>query len=138
MGQHLSLGVYAAFPESARSLAFRSSSLAQGCKMGLARSATRNAGCPSGLRTCAGSAVMGPGPGGGGRNSCPVAIPPVLLSGEKLGALRSSAAAAGHSVARTHANAADAQPITVGFRNIAIPHCAPRNNGAQGLHSGEA
>src|SRR4029077_12896370 len=87
IGQHLSLGVYAGFPESARSLALRSSSRAQGCRMGLARSATRKADCP-GLGMCAGSILTGPGPLEGGKNSWPMAIHPTLLFGEKLGTLR--------------------------------------------------
>src|SRR5262245_8643729 len=97
MGQQRSLGVYAARPESARSLALRNSSLVNGCKIGLDRSATRNAGGAPGLRACAGSLITGPGPRAGGRNSCPSAIHPVLLSGAKLGVR--SAAPTGHDAA---------------------------------------
>jgi hypothetical protein len=52
---------------------------------------------------CAGSKVTGPGPLEGGKNSWPMAIHPTLLFGEKLGTLR-SCAAAGHKAAAAHAN----------------------------------
>jgi hypothetical protein len=45
MGQHLSFGVRSIVSVSARSLSLRNCSLAQGCRIGLLRSATRLVGC---------------------------------------------------------------------------------------------
>src|SRR5262245_47088388 len=121
MGQHRSLGVYAALPESARSFAFRSSSLAQGWRIGLERSATRNAGRP-GRGRCAGSGVIGPGPLAGGRKTWSAAIHPVVLSGEKLGTACVSPAVAGQSAAMAHAKTAEAPSAEV--LRIVIPQSA--------------
>src|SRR5262245_46599394 len=85
IGQHLSLGVYAALPESARSFALRSSSRAHGCKIGLERFATRNEDTP-GRGRCAESSTTGPVRLVGGRKACPIAIQPVVRLGEKSGA----------------------------------------------------
>src|SRR5258706_7779395 len=74
------------------SLRFFNSSRAQGCRIGLLRSAMGNVGClpvrrKSSLvtRGWAGSSVMGPAPRGGGMNCPPSAIHPTLLLGENSG-----------------------------------------------------
>src|SRR5512146_1680311 len=84
--------------------------------MGLVRSASGRAGClPVArnssllIRGCAGSAVTGPGPLGGGRKSAPVETQPVPLSGAKSGGVL--AAKAGASAAMAQAKAVNAMPV---------------------------
>src|SRR6266567_5494904 len=80
------------FPASTSSLRSRTLSRAQGCRMGLLRSATDSAGClpvarNSSLETprCAGSGRTGPAPLAGGMNTRVYANHPALGLGVKLG-----------------------------------------------------
>src|SRR5262249_31939030 len=104
-------------------LALRNSSRAQGCRIGLDTSATRNCGFP-GTGLCAGSKVTGPGPLAGGRNSCAEAIHAVELSGPKFGGAAFCAAAPDISTAAAHANTL--KPDTIG--RIAAPLLRRRPN----------
>src|SRR6266404_7073709 len=92
LGQQLAVGEGTRFPERAISLCLRSTSLAQGWRMGLLRSATRWVGCLPVTRNssfetygCAGSCCMGPTPLAGGMNMRLYAYHPIFGSGAKLG-----------------------------------------------------
>src|SRR6266568_9286749 len=88
----LQLALRASFPEKTSSLRLRISSLAQGWRMGLLRSATAWVGCfpvtrKSSLEMCgcAGSDTTGPGPLAGGMKSREYEYHPTLGLGAKSG-----------------------------------------------------
>src|ERR1035438_6914882 len=92
LGQQLAVWEGAGFPERASSLCLRSTSLDQGWRIGLLRSATRWVGCLPVTRNSsfetygrAGSCTTGPGPLAGGMNKRLYAYQPTLGSGAKLG-----------------------------------------------------
>jgi hypothetical protein len=70
---------------------------------------------------CAGSAVTGPGPLGGGRNSWAEAIQAVVFSGAKFGGVAFCAAAPDINATNTQANTLEPRAV----RRIAIPLRAP-------------
>src|SRR6266700_8226636 len=91
-GQQLALGETTSFPDRTSSLRLRTTSLAQGCRMGLLRSATRSVGCRPVTRNSsfvtygrAGSCCTGPAPLAGGMNWRLYAYHPILELGAKLG-----------------------------------------------------
>src|SRR5438309_7937920 len=93
-GQQLAVGEGAGFPERASSLCLRTTSLAQGWRIGLLRSATRWVGCRPVTRNssfetygCAGSCRRGPVPLAGGMNKRLYAYHPILGLGAKSGSL---------------------------------------------------
>jgi hypothetical protein len=84
-GQQLALGVPMSFPDSTASLRLRTTSLAQGWKMGLLRSATCSVGCRPLTRNSsfetngrAGSCITGPAPCAGEMNSREYAYHPMF------------------------------------------------------------
>src|SRR5215467_9333669 len=91
-GQQLACGVLAGFLESTSSLRLRTTSLAQGWRMGVLRSASCSVGCLPVTRNssfetngCAGSCCTGPAPFAGGMNMRLYAYHPILALGAKLG-----------------------------------------------------
>src|SRR5436309_12369478 len=91
-GQQLELGEGTSFPDRTSSLRLRTTSRAQGWRMGLLRSATRWVGClpvtrnsSFGTYGCAGSCITGPAPLAGGMNRRLYAYHPTLALGAKLG-----------------------------------------------------
>src|SRR5216684_6492615 len=91
-GQQLACGGLAGFPERTSSLRFRTTSLAQGWRIELLRSANCSVGCLPVTRNssfetygCAGSCCTGPAPLAGGMNWRSYAYHPTLASGAKLG-----------------------------------------------------
>src|ERR1700686_1842714 len=92
LGQHHAVGEGTSFPERTSSLRLRTTSRAQGWRMGLLRSATRSVGCFPVTRNSsfetygfAGSCRTGPAPLGGGMNRRLYAYHPTPASGAKLG-----------------------------------------------------
>src|ERR1700688_3833491 len=92
LGQQLAVGGGMSLPERTSSLRLRTTSLAQGWRMGLLRSATRSVGCfpvtrNSSFETygCAGSCCTGPAPLGGGMKRRLYAYHPIPALGAKLG-----------------------------------------------------
>src|SRR5260370_8450035 len=99
-GQQLAVGEATSFPDRTSSLRLRTTSLAQGWRMGLLRSARCWVGCLPVTRDasfetygCAGSCCMGPAPLGGGMNMRLYAYQPIFRSGAKLGGAPSAIAA---------------------------------------------
>src|SRR5262245_54700234 len=91
-GQQLALGETTSFPDRTSSLRLRTTSRAQGWRMGLLRSATCWVGCLPDTRNssfgtygCAGSCCTGPAPLAGGMNMRLYAYHPTLGLGAKLG-----------------------------------------------------
>src|SRR5437588_7113430 len=91
-GQQLALGETTSFPARTSSLRLRTTSRAQGCRMGLLRSATCWVGCLPVTRNssfetygCAGSCCTGPAPLAGGMNKRLYAYHPILGLCAKLG-----------------------------------------------------
>src|SRR5262252_6715903 len=91
-GQQLAVGEATSFPARTSSLRLRITSLAQGWRMGLLRSARCWVGCRPVTRNssfetygCAGSCCIGPGPLAGGMNMRLYAYHPTFGSGAKLG-----------------------------------------------------
>src|SRR5258708_6449795 len=91
-GQQLAVGVPMRFPDRTSSLCLRTTSLAQGWRMGLLRSATRSVGCLPVTRNSsfetygrAGSCCRGPAPLAGGMKMRLYAYHPTLELGAKLG-----------------------------------------------------
>src|ERR1700751_4778778 len=91
-GQQLALGETTSFPEETSSLRLRSTSLAQGWRIGLLRSASRWVGClpvtrnsSFGTYGCAGSCRTGPAPLAGGMSRRLCANQPILGLSAKLG-----------------------------------------------------
>src|ERR1700682_5941157 len=92
LGQQLAVGGGTYFPERTSSLRLRTTSLAQGRRMGLLRSATRSVGCFPVTRNSSfetygrvGSCITGPAPLAGGMNKRLYAYHPIPASGAKLG-----------------------------------------------------
>src|SRR5215831_2326357 len=100
MGQQLDCLEYSGLPDNTRSFSLRNSSRAQGCKIGLVKSATGNVDCtdsslvpgraalysiPFSTNGCAGSKVIGCGPVGSGMKSGPYEIQPIFDADEKIG-----------------------------------------------------
>src|SRR3977135_41514 len=91
-GQQLAVCEITTFPARTCSLRLRTTSLAQGWRMGLLRSATRSVGCLPGTRNSsfetkgrAGSFLTGPSQLAGGMNKRLYAYHPILESGAKSG-----------------------------------------------------
>src|SRR4029453_5588192 len=98
-GQQLALGETTSFPDRTSSLRLRTTSRAQGWRMGLLRSATVWVGCLPDTRNssfgtygCARSCWTGPGPLAGGMNMRLYAYHATLGLGAKLGGVPSAAA----------------------------------------------
>src|ERR1700694_4658029 len=92
LGQQLAVGEGTNLPERASLLGVRTTSFAQGWRMGLLRSATRSVGCFPVTRNSsfetygrAGSCSTGPAPLAGGMNKRLYAYHPTLASGGTLG-----------------------------------------------------
>src|ERR1700681_548869 len=88
LGQHHAVGEGTCFPEGTSSLRLRTTSRAQGWRIGLVRSATRSVRCFPVTRNSsfetygwAGSCSTGPGPLAGGMNKRLYAYHPILASG---------------------------------------------------------
>src|SRR6516162_4910022 len=91
-GQQLAVGVPTRSPDRTSSLCLRTTSRAQGWRIGLLRSATRWVGCRPVTRNSsfemygrAGSCRTGPAPFAGGINRRLYAYQPIFRSGAKLG-----------------------------------------------------
>src|SRR5215467_3036903 len=98
-GQQLALGETTSFPDRTSSLRLRTTSRAQGWRMGLLRSATCWVGCLPDTRNssfgtygCAGSCCTGPAPLAGGMNMRLYAYHATLGLDAKLGGVPSAAA----------------------------------------------
>src|ERR1700681_3570282 len=92
LGQHHAVGEGTSFPERTSSLRLRTTSFAQGWRMGLLRSATRSVGCFPVTRNSsfetygrAGSCSTGPAPLAGGLNNRFYAYQPTPAWGPKVG-----------------------------------------------------
>src|SRR5437899_11231463 len=92
LGQQLAVGEGTSFPESTSSLRLRTTSLAQGWRMGLLRSATRSVGCRPVTRNSsfetygrARSCCRGPAPLVGGMERRLLAYHPIPEWGAKYG-----------------------------------------------------
>src|ERR1700688_4001699 len=92
LGQKLAVAEGTGFPERTSSLRLRTTSLAQGRRIGVLRSARRSVGCLPVTRNSsfetygrAGSCMTGPGPLAGGMNKRLYAYHPTLALGAKLG-----------------------------------------------------